>query len=68
MTVQEALTIIATVIEQMGPVSARTIESHPDVVHACRETKTKARKHIERLVVTRTVQWDQRKQGAVYWV
>jgi len=34
----------------IGPATARQVETHPEVVKACRSSKTKARRHIERLV------------------
>ena len=46
---QGAIEIIRQVIIAIGPAPARDIERHPDVVAACRSSKTKARRHIERL-------------------
>lgn len=47
--IQGAIATVLEVIRSAGPATARTIEQHPDVVKACRSSKTKARRHIERL-------------------
>lgn len=47
---QGTIETIRRVVEEIGPATARQIETHPDVVKACRSSKTKARRHIERLV------------------
>ena len=46
---QGTLEKIREVIAQIGPATARQIETHPDVVEACRSSKAKARRLIERL-------------------
>lgn len=50
MKLQGVIETIRQVIHTIGPATARQIETHPDVVKACRSSKTKARRHIERLV------------------
>lgn len=47
---QGAIETIRQVVANIGPATARQVETHPDVVKACRSSKTKARRHIERLV------------------
>jgi len=46
---QGTIELIRLIIASIGPATAREIEQHPDVVRACRSSKTKARRHIERL-------------------
>lgn len=47
---QGAIETVRQVVATIGPATARQVETHPDVVKACRSSKTKARRHIERLV------------------
>jgi len=47
---QGTIELIRLIIASIGPATAREIEQHPDVVRACRSSKTKARRHIERLL------------------
>lgn len=47
--IQGAIATVLETIKAIGPATARTIEQHPDVVKACRSSKTKARRLIERL-------------------
>lgn len=47
---QGTIEIVRRVVKEIGPAHARDIERHPEVVKACRSSKTKARRHIERLV------------------
>lgn len=67
MKLQGVIEIIRAVIAQQGPAPARTIEQHPEVVKACRSSKTKARRHIERLVSLGHVKTDQ-AQVPKYWI
>lgn len=46
---QGTIATIKLIIAQIGPATARQIETHPDVVAACRSSKAKARRLIERL-------------------
>lgn len=46
---QGPIEIVRQVIAEIGPAPARDIERHPKVVAVCRSSKTKARRHIERL-------------------
>lgn len=68
MTVQETIETIKTVIATAGPLTAREVETNPDVLHACRSSKTKARRHIERLVTLGQVSTDQVWPVARFWV
>lgn len=47
---QGPIETIRQVIAKAGPATDREIEQHPEVVAACPSSKTKARRHIERLV------------------
>lgn len=55
---QGTIEIVRMVIQTIGPANARDIERHPEVVKACRSSKTKARRHIERLVALGHVRSD----------
>ncbi len=66
MNLQGAIETVRATIESIGPATARQIETHPDVVKACRSSKTKARRHIERLVQLGHVQTDG-AQMARFW-
>ena len=46
---QGTIETIRQIIAQIGPATARQIETHPEVVQACRSSKAKARRLIERL-------------------
>jgi hypothetical protein len=65
---QGAIDTARNVVKLIGPATAREIETHPDVVKACRSSKAKARRLIERLVKLGQVQSDGSIQGAKYWV
>ncbi len=67
MNLQGCIETVRLTIASIGPATARTIEQHPDVVKACKSSKTKARRHIDRLVALNKVQWDQQKQMPLYW-
>ena len=68
MNLQGAIETVRQTIVAIGPATARQIETHADVVKACRSSKTKARRHIERLVQLGRVKSDGAQQGAVFWV
>ena len=68
MNLQGAIETVRQTIAAIGPATARQIETHADVVKACRSSKTKARRHIERLVQLGHVKSDGAEQGAVYWI
>lgn len=59
---QGTIAIIKTVIESIGPATAREIETHPEVVAACRSSKAKARRLIERLLAQGHIVSDQAAQ------
>ena len=67
MNLQGAIETVRQTIFAIGPATARQIETHPDVVKVCRSSKTKARRHIERLVQLGHVKSDG-VQHAVFWV
>ena len=67
MNLQGAIETVRQTIATTGPATARQIETHADVVKACRSSKTKARRHIERLVQLGRVKSDG-AQMAVFWV
>lgn len=46
---QGTIETIRTVIAAIGPATERDIERHPEVVKACRSSKLKARRLIQRL-------------------
>lgn len=48
-TLQGTIEQIRQAIKEIGPATKRQIETHPAVVKACRSSKTKARRHIDRL-------------------
>lgn len=68
MKLQGAIEIIRQVIATIGPALARDIERHPDTVAACRSSKTKARRHIERLCQMGKVKSCGSLQQPRYWV
>lgn len=47
--IQGAIATVLATVKAIGPATARSIEQHPDVVAACRSSKTKARRLIDRL-------------------
>lgn len=49
---------IRDIIQSIGPATARQIETHPEVVAACRSSKAKARRLIERLLSLGSIQSD----------
>ncbi len=59
---------IRTIIAQIGPATARQIETHPEVVAVCRSSKAKARRLIERLHSQGHISSDQAPQQPKYWV
>jgi hypothetical protein len=65
---QGAIEQIRTVIAAIGPATARQIETHPEVVAACRSSKAKARRLIERLQAQGHIASDQAQQQPKYWV
>ena len=65
---QGAIETIRQVIAAIGPAPARDIERHPDTVAACRSSKTKARRHIERLGGGGGGGGCGSLQGGEYWV
>jgi len=65
---QGAIETISRVIIAIGPAPARDIERHPDTVAACRSSKTKARRHIERLYQLGHIKSCGSIQQPKYWV
>lgn len=65
---QGPIEAVRKVIQAIGPAPARDIERHPEVVAACRSSKTKARRHIDRLHELGHIQSDGAQQLAKYWV
>ena len=65
---QGTIEVIRTVIQTIGPAHARDVEQHPDVVKACRSSKTKARRHIERLQQLGHIKSCGSIQQPKYWV
>lgn len=59
---------IRQVIEAVGPATDRTVEQHPAVVAVCRSSKTKARRHINRLIRLGCVKTDGAPQLRKVWV
>ncbi len=62
---------IATILEvmaQIGPATERQIETHPEVVKACRSSKLKARRLIHRLQKLGYVESDGAQQQPVFSV
>jgi hypothetical protein len=59
---------IRTVIAQIGPATARQIETHPEVVAVCRSSKAKARRLIDRLREQGHIQSTGDAQQPKYWV
>lgn len=68
MKLQGAIETIRRVIQTIGPAPARDIERHPEVVAACRSSKTKARRHIDRLRELGHVKSDGASQMPRFWV
>lgn len=68
MKLQGAIETVRRVIAQAGPATDRSIEQHPEVVAACRSSKTKARRHIDRLVQLGHVKSDGALQMRKVWV
>lgn len=66
--IQGAIASVLEVIRLAGPATARTIEQHPDVVKACRSSKTKARRHIERLQRLGKIQSDGAAQMPKFFI
>jgi hypothetical protein len=64
---QGPISIVLKVITTMGPSEDRDIERHPEVVTACRSSKTKARRHIDRLVQMGHVKTDGALQRRKVW-
>jgi hypothetical protein len=67
MNLQSAIDTIRRVVAQVGPAPARVIETHPDVVEACRSTKTKARRHLEAMAKVGRIKCDFSAQAPRYW-
>lgn len=65
---QATVETIHRVIATIGPAPARDIENHPDTVAACRSSKTKARRHIERLCQLGKIKSCGSMQQPKYWV
>ena len=65
---QGTIATIKDVIQKIGPATARQIETHPDVVTACRSSKHKARRLIERLHTQGRIKSDLPAQQPNYWV
>lgn len=61
-SIQGTIATIKSIIERIGPATAREIETHPEVVSACRSSKAKARRLIERLLVQGHIVSDQAAQ------
>jgi DNA-binding IclR family transcriptional regulator len=59
---QGTIDVIHRVIKAIGPAPAREIERHPEVVQACRSSKLKARRLIERLHKMGYVKSDEAQQ------
>gem|GEM_PF-2554626 len=68
MKLQGTIELIRLIIASIGPATAREIEQHPDVVRACRSSKTKARRHIERLLQLGHIHCVYGTQPKKYWV
>lgn len=68
MNLQGTIETVRRVIEQIGPAPARDIERHPEVVKACRSSKTKARRHIERLHSLGHIRSSGDEQMPRFWV
>lgn len=65
---QGTIAIIKDVIQRIGPATAREIETHPEVVAACRSSKAKARRLIERLNNRGDIYSTGEAQQPKYWV
>ena len=65
---QGTIATIKTVIQAIGPATARQIETHPEVVTACRSSKAKARRLIERLHTQGHIQSTGEAQQPKFWV
>ena len=68
MKLQGTIETIRQVIASIGPAPASQIERHPEVVSACRSSKTKARRHIERLSQLGKIRSCGSLQQPNYWV
>lgn len=68
MSLQETIEAVRKAIAAVGPAPARDIERHPEVLAACRATKTKARRHIERLHALGRIKSCGSLQQPKYWV
>lgn len=67
-TIQGTIATIKDVIQKIGPATARQIETHPEVVSACRSSKAKARRLIERLQKQGHIQSTGEAQQPKFWV
>lgn len=67
-TIQGTIATIKDVIQKIGPATARQIETHPEVVSACRSSKAKARRLIERLQKQGHIQSTGDAQQPKFWV
>lgn len=65
---QGTIETVRNVIAQIGPATARQIETHPEVVAACRSSKVKARRLVERLCKMGQVSTCGSAQQPVFWV
>lgn len=65
---QGTIEAIRAVIERIGPATARQIETHPEVVNACRSSKAKARRLIERLHTQGHIKSCGSTQQPKFWV
>ncbi len=65
---QGTIESIRQVIATIGPATARQIETHPEVVAACRSSKAKARRLIERLNAQGHIYSTGDAQQPKYWV
>ena len=65
---QGTIETIRQVIIAIGPATARDIERDPCTVAACRSSKTKARRHIERLYQLGRIKSCGSIQQPKYWV
>ena len=73
MKLQGAIEEIRKTIATLAPsreqaTTYRAVEQHPEVVKACRSSKTKARRHIERLLSLGVVKTDGAAQMPRVWV
>lgn len=61
-TLQGPIEVVRLAVAEIGPATARDIERNPKVVAACRSSKTKARRHLDRLVLLGHVVSDSAQQ------